>query len=304
MNYRHILEAFYSTPLAMTEEKIWEIERFLHAKAAGETIPEAEVQDIMAGRRQDGVEMVGKVAMVSVFGVISQRVGLLAAASGGVGTEQLGATLDGLVNDKSVKSIVMVFDSPGGSVYGVGELAAKIQGYRGQKKVVASVDSVAASAAYWLASATEQVNVTPGGQVGSIGVYLAHEDQSARLEAKGRKVTLISAGKYKTEGSPLGPLDEEAKQELQGKVDHYYGMFVGAVAKGRGVSEGRVKSDFGQGRMVTARTAAEKGMADSVATLETVLKRLGASESPGASSPDRASIGARAREVQMREAGI
>lgn len=301
MKYARILEAFYSTPLALEESKLWLIHEFLLRAAAAEAVAEERVTEIVAGRREDGVQMAGKVAVVSVFGIISQRVGLLERASGGIGTEELGATLDSLVNDKAVKAICMVFDSPGGSVYGVAELGAKIASYRGQKKVVGVADSVAASAAYWLLSQCQEVNVTGGGQVGSIGVLTAHEDMSKRLEAKGRTVTVVSAGKYKTETMPFAPLSEEAKAELQAMVDHYYGMFVGAVARGRGVSEGRVKADFGQGRMVTAKEAVSRGMADHVATLEQVLRRLGgdvAQGGAGAISPAMAAARARAAEIE------
>jgi len=300
MRYSHILDAFY-TPLAITEDKLWEIHEFLHAKSAGEEVSEDRIREIMAGRREDGVDMVGRIAVVSVFGVISQRVGLLGQASGGVGAEALAARLDGLVNDKTVKSILMVFDSPGGSVFGVTELANKIAGYRGQKKVVGIADSIAGSAAYWLLSQTQEVNVTPGGQIGSIGVIAAHEDVSKREEAKGRTTTLITAGKYKGERSPYAPLSEDGKADMQAKVDSYYGLFVGAVARGRGVTEGKVKADFGQGRMVTAKNAVALGMADHVATLETVLKRMGADASGGgmgAVSPSQATARARSIEVE------
>jgi ClpP class serine protease len=62
---------------------------------------------------------------------------------------------------------------------------------------------MAASAAYWIATAADEVVVTPSGQVGSIGVFATHEDISKALDMEGIKVSLISAGKYKTEGTPF-----------------------------------------------------------------------------------------------------
>jgi len=67
------------------------------------------------------------------------------------------------------------------------------------------VNSLCASAAYWIASQADEVVSTPGGLTGSIGVYTVHEDLSAASEAAGVKVTYISAGKYKTESQPFQP---------------------------------------------------------------------------------------------------
>lgn len=307
--YSEILSRFYSSPWLLTKEKYWEIEEFLRAKANGGMMSEEHVAAVAATRRQSsGAQMAGKVAVVPIFGVISQRVGMLEEASGGVSAEALGVTLDKLVADKAVKSIALVFDSPGGSVYGIRELGDKIRGYRGQKKVVGIADSVAASAAYWLLSQCQEVNVTPGGMVGGIGVILGHVDLSKREEMKGRKTTLITAGKYKAEGFPFDPLGEDARGEMQSKVDAYYDMFVNAVAKGRGVTEGKVRNDFGQGRMVMARDAITRGMADHIGTLEQVLRRLGGAGGDGVPEAilpfgTAAVVASRLREIEMIEAG-
>ncbi len=278
MKYEHILAAFLNSPWAILPEKLAEMRAFLHLKARGADIPQEEIDALVAarGNRPAGVTVAGRVAVLPVMGTICQRIGTLAQASGGVSTEDIGAALDSLVADRQVKCIVLAFDSPGGSVYGVEELARKIYSARDQKKIVGLADSVAASAAYWLLSQCAEINVTPGGQVGSIGVLAAHEDLSKQLEEQGVKTTLIHAGKYKVEGNPYESLSEEARAEIQSKVDSYYSMFVAAVARGRGTTEARVRADMGQGRMVTAKDAVKAGMADHVATLEQVMRRLGA----------------------------
>lgn len=300
MRYPLICNAFYSTPWAILPSKLDEIEAFLRLKSAGGTVDPAEVAEVQrahieASRRVGMARVDGKVAILPILGVLSQRAGFLERASGGISTEDIGATLDGLAADRQVRSIVLVIDSPGGSVYGVQELADKIRSVAAEKKVVAVADSVAASAAYWLASQATEINVTPGGQVGSIGVLAYHQDTSKAEELAGKKTTYITSAKYKTEGASEQPLDAEARTEIQSKVDHYHAMFVKAVARGRNTTEGRVNSDFGQGRMVTARDAVTRGMADRVATLEQVLHRLGAE---GVPSPSAMAMRARAVEVQ------
>jgi ClpP class serine protease len=93
-------------------------------------------------------------------------------------------------------------------------------------------------------------------------------------EKAGVKTTLVSAGKFKTERNPYEPLSEDAKAAMQEHVDEFYSMFVGAVAKGRGVTTAEVRSGFGQGRMVMAKAALEAGMVDKIATYDETLARL------------------------------
>ena len=128
----------------------------------------------------------------------------------------------------------------------------QIAAARKVKPVVASVNSLAASAGYWLAAQAGEVYVTPGGEAGSIGVWMAHEDWSAAMAEQGVKVTLISSGKHKVEGNPYEPLSEEARTFLQGRTDEYYAAFTKAVAKGRGVPIDAVRSGMGQGRVLGA----------------------------------------------------
>jgi signal peptide peptidase SppA len=297
MNYPHLLAAFNRSPWAILPEKLDEIRAFVELKVRGGDVPEERVQAIEASRRDASVQMAGRVAVMPVFGVIAQRVGGVERMSGMVSTEEIGATLDSLVADKQVRAIVMAFDSPGGSVFGVPELSEKIRAARDQKKVVALADSMAASAAYWLAAQASEVVVTPGGQVGSVGVIVAHIDVSKMEEAAGIKTTLVTSSPFKAEFAPEVPLTEEARGELQGKVNEYHAMFVAALAKGRGLTEARVNKDFGQGRMMTAKAAVEAGMADRVATLAQVVGRLNGT--PATAMAARV----RAIEVTERAAG-
>lgn len=303
VHYPTIMNAFHSAIWAILPEKLEEIRAFLHTKAAGGFIADERRTEVLAGRRNDGVQMAGRVAIVPVFGVISQRVSLLEEASGGISTERIGATLESLVADKTVKSIVMAFNTPGGSVYGVPELGEKIRKLRDEKKIVGIADSIAASAGYWLASQTSELYVTPSGQIGSIGVIVSHADLSKMYEQEGVKVTNITSAPYKAEGNENEPLGDEARASLQSKVNAYHEMFVGAIAKGRGISAGTVEKDFGQGRMVLAQEAVSRGMADKVGTMETLLRRLGAVESPSAEASvpgvQAALAAARARVVEI-----
>ena len=270
--YPLVLDAFCRTLWAILPAKLAVIQAILLARCRGEKATAAEIE--AARPEPPPPRPKGKVAVIPIMGTISQRPSVF--TSGGTSTETAGRLLDAAVADPEIKAVALHIDSPGGSVYGVPELAAKIRAAKHEKKIVAVANSVAASAAYWLASQATELVVTPGGQVGSIGVIAAHEDVSKSQEMDGVKTTVVSAGKYKSEGHPFEPLSEEARAFLQSEVDRYYEMFTADVARGRGRRQDTVKSGFGQGRMVGADAAVAEGMADRVATWEDTLRRLGA----------------------------
>lgn len=279
MKYERVLAEIYRKPWAILPEKFETICEIAKLRASGEKLSEQEIRarlapHLKAAARSDPGTY-GAVALIGIYGVISHRMNLMSQISGGTSIEKLTAQFRGAMADPTVKAVVFDVDSPGGSVEGVPELADEILKSRGKKKTVAVANSMAASAAYYLASAADELVVIPSGQVGSIGVFSAHEDISAMLEKEGVKISLISAGKYKTDGNPYEPLSDGARADLQQKVDAVYEMFVKAVAKGRGVSQASVREGFGQGRLVMAADALKQKMVDGVATLDATFARLG-----------------------------
>ena len=222
----------------------------------------------------------GAVAVIPVYGGVAQHRG--SDYWGGVFTEELVGLVGQMVAAQNIGAVVLSFDSPGGIVYGVPEAADTIRELAQVKPVYGHVKAEAASAAYWLAASTTKLFAQPSAKVGSIGVWTMHIDASQMFEKYGWDVSLISAGKYKVEGHPFGPLEDEARAELQRSVDQYYEDFLAGVAVGRDASKGTVKSDFGEGRMLNANAANAAGMIDGIATLPELLAGLIKSENQGA----------------------
>lgn len=215
------------------------------------------------------------IGVIPILGTIVQRGNMFTEASGTASTDSLSKQFDMLMANEQVGTILADIDSPGGTVYGVPELSSKIQHLRGQgKPLVASINAEAGSAAYWLASAFDEINITPSGAAGSIGCYAIHQDESGLNEKLGIKRTYLSYGKFKTERNPDEPLTDEAAAEMQRRVDMYGAMFEEAVAKNRGVSLATVRADFGQGRMLDADKAKAVGMVDRVESFEQTVARL------------------------------
>lgn len=228
----------------------------------------AEEQRAMAARPADGRRPASSgspIAVIPLLGAMSQRGGLSSA-----GTDDFSAAVKAAANDVSVSGIVLEVDSPGGEVYGIEEAYQEVRRARGQKPVVAQVNSRAFSGGYYVASGADEILVTPGGEVGSIGAYMAHEDWSRAMDEAGVTVTLVSAGEGKTDGNPARPLSEDALADMTATVERYYGMFVSAVSKGRKVPASTVRDKW-KARIYGAEQAVEMGMADSIGTLQDAI---------------------------------
>lgn len=280
MKYERILAAVHDEIWAIRETKLQAILDFLAQQAAGVKFSAEDIEARIS--KQDEREVArrdGAVAILPLRGVIANRMSMMGDISGGTSNEGFGKAFRAALADEGVKALVIDVDSPGGSVSGTDELASMIFAARGgAKPIVAHVNASAHSAAYWIASAADELVVTPSGSVGSIGVFGVHDDVSGAMEKLGVRKTLISAGKFKTAGNPFEPLGDEARSRIQARVDAHYDMFVRAVARNRGVSLQTVRDGFGQGDIVGAEAAVAERMADRVATLEETLQRFGASQ--------------------------
>lgn len=300
MRHAILLSEVIRTPWAMMPDQLAVLASVLVRWAADRpAAPEvmaavqADAAAVAARRGSASAMTAGGIAVLPFYGIVTQRqTAQDVSGPGTVSTQAFGAALRAAVADDTVSGIVIDIDSPGGSVFGVPELADAMRAARAQKPVYAVANSLAASAAYWVASQASQVYMSPAAQVGSIGVYAAHEDVSRALEAAGVKVTLVSAGKYKTEASPYEPLSTDARAHMQEQIEQYYGMFTRDVAAGRGVTVAQVREGMGEGRALVAGPAKAAGMVDGVATLDQVVAKMQrdvrAARGPGARAAARA----------------
>jgi signal peptide peptidase SppA len=283
MNHQLLVAEYLATPWALMPERLSAVTAVI-ARWSGDARASDEVMHCVAAdrnardaRRQSSVSNSGGgIAVLPLYGIVTQRGNMVDDVSGPgtASTQQFSNILRAALQDETVSQILIDIDSPGGSVYGVAELADEIVSARAQKPVVAIANSLAASAAYWIGCSASEFYVTPGGEVGSIGVWQAHQDYSKAMDEAGVKTTLISAGKFKVEGNPYAPLDEEAQGFMQSRVDDYYAAFTKAVAKGRGVPISQVRDGMGQGRVLGADAALASSMVDGIATFEDVVKKM------------------------------
>lgn len=236
---------------------------------------EVEAAAQQPATRSGPIRSSGGTAVIPVVGPIQQRADIFSYFGLTTSIEDLQRAFRGVLGDDSVTSIVFDFDTPGGEVFGVDEFAAEIFAARGRKPMTAIARGMTASAGYYLASQADELVGSPTSLIGSIGVVQVHADFSRMYDAAGIDVTILRTPEHKAEGNPYEPLSADTQAHMQAQLDSYYGMFVDAVARGRNVSAAKVRGEFGQGRYFTARDAVRLGMADRIATFETVLQRHG-----------------------------
>ena len=281
-----------STEWAVTERMLRILCAVLAERAAGHRPDAAEIAARLEGHRAEpraavltiparaaaagAAQPPGRaIRVIGLHGTIGPRAEQFADVSqSGTGLDRFRARVAEAVADPQIGTIVLDVDSPGGSVAGVPETASFIREHAKRKPIVAVANTLAASAAYWIAAQATELYASPSAEVGSIGVFTIHEDLSAALEMKGISPTVVSAGEFKAELAPFGPLSAEARAELQRRVDRTHDDFLADVARGRQVPKARVKSDFGRGRLVPADEAQASGMVDQVATLDQVVADL------------------------------
>lgn len=174
--------------------------------------------------------------------------------------------------DDDVKAIILDCNSPGGEAAGCFETSDAIYEARGDKPIVAVVDSNSMSACYAIASAADKIVVTPTGSVGSIGVVAMHVSMEGMLEKAGFKVNLIYSGEHKVDGNPFQDLPDSVRADIKRGVDASRGKFASLVARNRGLDvEAVLKTEAAVYR---TEEALQLGLIDEVATPQNAVLNL------------------------------
>ena len=266
-------------PWAITPDMLREIQSIYAARVTGNARDILDVEAAL-GRTMDNqhknYEVIDGVAVVPVHGVIAKRANMFSAISGGVSTELVARDIQMAIDDKSVNSILLDIDSPGGSVDGLPELASLIYKARDTKKIVALANGTMASAAYWIGSAATDIYASSETTaVGSIGVVATHMDVSGSEEKRGVKTTEVYAGKFKRISTQYEALTAEGKQSIQDQVDYLYSVFVDAVALHRGMSSDAVVKNMADGRIFIGQQAIDAGLVKDIQTKDQIISLLG-----------------------------
>jgi len=216
------------------------------------------------------------VGILSVVGELVNRGAWIGANSGLVSYEGLKFQLAQLEADRDVRNVILDIDSPGGEAVGFELATDAVRKLSASKPVYAVVNSMAASAAYALASGARRIFTSPTGLTGSIGVVMLHLDFSAQLEADGVKPTLIFAGEHKVDGNPFEALPQSVRSDLQTEVLAFYDAFIQTVAEGRAGKTSAKAARETEARIFIGADAIDARLADEIGTFEQVLDALSA----------------------------
>lgn len=171
----------------------------------------------------------------------------------------------------NVKAVVLDIDSYGGLPVAGEEIANKIKEM--DLPVISAIRGGGASAAYWIASASDRIFASRFSDVGSIGVTMSYLDESDLNQKEGFTWNSISSGKFKDAGNPEKPLTEEEKKLLQRDVDIIHEEFIKEVAKNRGLSVEKVR-ELADGSTMLGINALSAGLVDEIGYISKIEEYL------------------------------
>lgn len=272
-------ELALTTPWLATEDAVRQAIQIaarvdLNEALAAELRAEREARPAFVAMRQgrpldatSNVTMRDGVACIPVTGLIFRYANVFSRFSGGTSVELLARDLQVCADNPMVSAILLVVDSPGGSATGVHDLADAIYSVRAQKPIAAYVEGMAASAAYWFASACGEIALEATAAVGSIGAVMS----AGKPDPNAKEIEFVSS---QSPNKRLDPTTEGGSARYQTIVDDLATVFIGAVARNRGMAEDDVIQAGDAGGLKVGRAAVAAGLADRIDTLEGMVTRL------------------------------
>lgn len=231
------------------------------------------------------VKILGNIAIIEVKGSIFRYSNIFTDYYNLTTVDNLIEDVKYAENSKEVEKTLFFIDSGGGQANGISEFSQIVSMMK--KPTTTYISGSGASAAYWIASATDNIVINKTAIAGSIGAMLEVYDDSGMMEKFGIKKTV-----YKSKVSP----NKNSDEELQTVVDRLGEEFVTDVAKNRNVSFEYVLENYGQGGLFVGQDAVNAGLADKVGTFEEVLASFGTSNQ---SSFNSAKYNAQEREINL-----
>ena len=165
--------------------------------------------------------------------------------------------------DASARAMLLVIDSPGGSMSGGEALHGALKRFAEKKPIVALMGGTAASAGYMIAMPAQHVLAREATVTGSIGVLLQSFDVSELMARLGVRPDILATGPFKAQPNPFQPLTDQGRAEMMRVLEDLHGQFIAIVATGRRMDEARVRP-LADGRVFTGRQALSLGLIDAI----------------------------------------
>jgi protease-4 len=177
--------------------------------------------------------------------------------------------------DSGAQAVVLLINSPGGSPVQAGIINDEIHRLKAlhDKKVYAVVEETCASAAYYIASAADEIYVDKASMVGSIGVLMDGFGFTGLMEKLGIERRLLTAGANKGMLDPFSPQDETQRAYIQTMLSEIHAQFIAVVKKGRGERLKETPDTF-SGLVWNGQQAVQLGLADGLGNLDFVAREV------------------------------
>ena len=220
----------------------------------------------------------------------SSQIGVIDLSGVILDADKVDTQLRQLGDDSSVKAIILHINSPGGGAAASQEIYHEVLRIRQEKhkKIIASVESVGASGAYYIASACDRIYANDASVVGSIGVIMEWTNYGDLLRWAKLKNIVIHAGELKDAGDPSRDLTPREAAYFQSLVDNMYTQFVHDVAVGRHSSDDHIRP-LATGQVWTGQQSLPLGLIDQVGGFHVALidtaKSVGISGEPSIARP-------------------
>jgi signal peptide peptidase SppA len=210
------------------------------------------------------------ISIIHINGQIGKRLSIEEIASGKLDIDEVVKALK-IAANSDTEYVLLWINSPGGSSVGIEECGEVIKKLGEIKPVITFCDTICASAAYWLASCSNGIYITPSAEVGSIGVYATVVDMSKNLEMQGINIQVFSAGEMKTMGQSNRPLTDDEKQYIQSDINEQWKKFKDTIIENRG----NIKEECMQGQLYTGEKAVETNLADEIVSdFDTLISQI------------------------------
>ena len=178
--------------------------------------------------------------------------------------------------DPEIKAILLRINSPGGAVVPSQDIYEEVLKARKKGKiVVASIGTVGASGAYYIASASDFIMASSGSLTGSIGVIMELAEVKDLLDKIGVHSEVVKSGKMKDVGSPFRPMTADEKAYMKSLLDNIHQQFILAVSKGRHLSEDKI-DPLADGRVFTGEMAFRYHLVDGIGDYRDALRKAAA----------------------------
>lgn len=248
-------------------EQDWFVNAVDSVKSGVITAMDPHEDDDEHEKKHEPYDLIDRVAVIRIEGPMMKA----KSKFGGTSTVDTRAAIREAVLDDRASSILLLIDSPGGTVAGTDALAQDVADADQSKPVYAHIEDMCASAAYYIASQARRITANKTALIGSLGAMMVIVDSSAAASMEGLKVIPLTTGGMKAAGAGGTPITDEQQKYFQGLVDSGGAHFMDAVKRGRKMTTEGVESLF-DGRVHDAEIARSLGLIDSVESVDSAMQ--------------------------------